>query len=165
MRGRRNGARENQASIESSVFCGHASAVGWCARSATESVAGKTGPRCRISVVTTTAPFVPDAPAKDPNTLLFCGQCKKCVQGCPAQAIPDGHYSEDPDSAGWKVHADKCFTYWCKAGTDCARCMAVCPYSHDNSLLHRKGRTASRLHNGPVTTHNAFCPGRKGDRL
>ena len=97
----------------------------------------KTGPRCRLSVVTTTIPFEPFTAATDPNILHFCGICKKCAQCCPAQAISDQPYSQDPKTTGWKIDSDKCFSYWLKAGTDCARCMAVCPFSHDNSLFHR----------------------------
>ena len=108
----------------------------------------KTGPRCRLSVVTTTIPFEPFTAATDPNILHFCGICKKCAQCCPAQAISDQPYSQDPKTTGWKIDSDKCFSYWLKAGTDCARCMAVCPFSHDNSLLHRlirKGISNSKL--------------------
>jgi len=108
----------------------------------------KTGPRCRISVVTTSFPF-PDEPVKpDPNTIFFCEICKKCAQNCPARAIPETPYSYDPATAGWQVEGDNCFAYWCKTGTDCARCMAVCPFSHDNSLLHnivRRGISNSAL--------------------
>jgi len=97
----------------------------------------KTGPRCRISVVTTTAPLTPSVVKRDPNIIYFCERCRKCVHCCPSQSIPDGTYNRNPDTAGWKIDSDKCFSLWCKEGTDCARCMAVCPFSHDNSLLHR----------------------------
>jgi ferredoxin len=36
----------------------------------------------------------------------------------------------------WKINHEKCFTYWCKAGTDCGRCVTVCPYSHPNNFIH-----------------------------
>ncbi len=100
-------------------------------------ISKKTGPRCRLSVVTTTVPFDSANAQSDSNILYFCGICKKCVNCCPAQAISDDPYSRDPETAGWKIDSDKCFSYWLKTGTDCARCVAVCPFSHDKSLLHR----------------------------
>ena len=103
-------------------------------------MSGKTGPRCRISVVTTTFPF-PDKPVKtSPNMVFFCDICKKCAQNCPAAAIPNTPYSPEAATSGWQIDGDSCFAYWCKAGTDCARCMAVCPFSHDDSFLHRMVR-------------------------
>jgi len=108
----------------------------------------KVGPRCRISVVTTTFPFTPDPLKPEPNTLFFCEICKKCATNCPAHAIPEAPYSLDPATAGWQVDGEKCFTYWCKVGTDCTRCMAVCPFSHSDTFLHRmvrKGISKSKL--------------------
>jgi ferredoxin len=107
-------------------------------------ISNRTGPRCRISVVTTTAPFKTEKPLRDLNTIRFCELCKKCAQCCPPGAIPSGMPGKEPESAGWKVDGDRCFAYWCKQGTDCARCMAVCPFSHDNSFLHNlAGNTIS----------------------
>lgn len=40
----------------------------------------------------------------------------------------------------WQINSEACFTYWCKIGTDCARCMGVCPYSHPNNTLHNMVR-------------------------
>jgi ferredoxin len=36
----------------------------------------------------------------------------------------------------WKLNPDTCFRYWNIAGTDCARCMAVCPFSHPDTFSH-----------------------------
>jgi ferredoxin len=36
----------------------------------------------------------------------------------------------------WQINAESCFRYWSKIGTDCGRCMAVCPYSHPDNLAH-----------------------------
>jgi reductive dehalogenase len=101
------------------------------------------GPRVRIAVVTTDLPLIPDAPFQDSTTLDFCRTCRKCAECCPSRALPFG--DPEPDENGvlrWKVDAEACFTLWTKLGTDCARCMAVCPYSHPDNLLHgmvRKG--------------------------
>jgi len=111
-------------------------------------MSGKTGPRCRISVVTTSFPFPEMSVKSDPNTVFFCEICNKCAQNCPAHAIPETPYSSEPATAGWQIDGDTCFAYWCKAGTDCARCMAVCPFSHDDTIMHRlvrKGISNSAL--------------------
>ncbi|MFO8174032.1 MAG: 4Fe-4S dicluster domain-containing protein, partial [Longimicrobiales bacterium] len=101
------------------------------------------GPRVRIAVVTTDLPLVPDPPLHDPAVLDFCLHCRKCAECCPSRALPFG--DPEPDENGvlrWRIDAEACFTLWTKMGTDCARCMAVCPYSHPDNLLHqliRKG--------------------------
>ena len=95
------------------------------------------GPRVRIAVVTTDLPMVPDAPFQDPTTVDFCLQCRKCAASCPSRALPFGDPVEDENGVlRWKIDAEACFTLWTKLGTDCARCMAVCPYSHPDNLLH-----------------------------
>ena len=95
------------------------------------------GPRVRIAVVTTDLPLLVDSSDFNPSVIDFCDQCQKCVTVCPSQAIPDGPRSHQPDgSFRWKINAEQCYTYWTRIGTDCGRCMAVCPYSHPDTLLH-----------------------------
>ncbi|MGW8265101.1 MAG: 4Fe-4S dicluster domain-containing protein [Longimicrobiales bacterium] len=97
----------------------------------------KLGPRVRIAVVTTDLPLVPDLPFRDPATLDFCLRCRKCADSCPSRALPFGDPVEDEKGVlRWRIDAEACFTLWTKLGTDCARCMAVCPYSHPDNLLH-----------------------------
>ena len=97
----------------------------------------KHGPRVRIAIVTTNLELVPDDYHKDHSVIDFCRMCKKCADCCPSQSISH----EDPKMINgikrWKIDAESCFTFWCKAGTDCGRCMAVCPYSHPNHSLHK----------------------------
>lgn len=103
------------------------------------------GPRVRIAVVTTKLPLVPDRPFRDPATLDFCLQCRKCADSCPSRALPFGHPVEDEKGVlRWKIDAEACFTLWTKLGTDCARCMAVCPYSHPDNFLHNAIRWGVR---------------------
>lgn len=100
-------------------------------------VTPRLGPRVRIAVVTTDLPLVADEPFQDPTTLDFCLQCNKCAESCPSRALPFGDPEEDEKGVlRWKIDAEACFTLWAKLGTDCARCMAVCPYSHSDNLLH-----------------------------
>ncbi len=46
--------------------------------------------------------------------------------------------------ARWRIDQQACYTYWCSAGTDCARCVAACPFSHPDNLLHRLIRAGVR---------------------
>jgi ferredoxin len=94
------------------------------------------GPRIRIAVVTTDIPL--KITKRKPNYTVhdFCGICKKCADVCPSQAIPKTPLQIIDGVQRWKINHEKCFGYWCISGTDCGRCMSVCPYSHPNNLLH-----------------------------
>ncbi len=94
------------------------------------------GPRVRIAVVTTDLPLIPDVRKPDPTVIDFCTICKKCADVCPSQAIS---FIDRGDIAGvkrWQINSEACFTLWTKIGTDCGRCITVCPYSHPDNLLH-----------------------------
>jgi len=95
------------------------------------------GPRIRISVVTTELPLVPQPRKFDSTMIEFCEICRKCATVCPSQSIPRGPRTEENGVLRWKINPESCYTYWCKAGTDCSRCMGVCPYSHPDTPLHR----------------------------
>jgi reductive dehalogenase len=111
------------------------------------------GPRVRIAVVTTDLPLAADKPASDPTTIDFCLGCRKCADSCPSRAIPTGDPEEDENGVlRWRIDAEACFTLWGRLGTDCARCMAVCPYSHPDNTMHSLVRQGIR--------HNALF--RKG---
>ncbi|MBN1386901.1 MAG: 4Fe-4S dicluster domain-containing protein [Bacteroidales bacterium] len=94
------------------------------------------GPRVRIAVVTTDAPLKTDEPGYDNTVIDFCSLCKKCARNCPSSSIPDGERENHPGGLRWKINQESCYTFWCHAGTDCARCMAVCPYSHKANMFH-----------------------------
>lgn len=102
------------------------------------------GPRVRLGVVTTPLELVPDRPARDATVLDFCGICRKCTDNCPARAIPSGCRTMVGDVLRWRIDGDACFRYWNTIGTDCARCMSVCPYSHPDSLFHNAVRRGIR---------------------
>ena len=102
------------------------------------------GPRVRIAVVTTDLPLLPDVVRRDPSVLDFCTQCKKCAETCPSRAIPFGDRKIIDEALRWKIDSDACFTYWCSVGTDCGRCMSVCPYSHPNNFMHNVVRFGVR---------------------
>ena len=95
------------------------------------------GPRVRIAVVTTDLPLLVDRHVFAPSVIDFCEHCQKCVTICPSHAIPEGTRTRQSDgSLRWRIDAEQCYTYWTKIGTDCGRCMAVCPYAHPDTPLH-----------------------------
>lgn len=102
------------------------------------------GPRVRIAVVTTNLPLLCDAPRPEATLIDFCRNCKKCAEACPAQAIPSGDPGEINGVRRWQINSEACFTYWCRVGTDCGRCVRVCPYSHPNNILHNLVRAGIR---------------------
>jgi reductive dehalogenase len=94
------------------------------------------GPRVRIAVVTTDLPLLPDRPTRDPTVVDFCRLCLKCAENCPTRSIPAGDQQLIDGARRWQINAETCFAYWTVVGTDCGRCMAVCPYSHPDNALH-----------------------------
>ncbi|MBU1011461.1 MAG: 4Fe-4S dicluster domain-containing protein [Bacteroidetes bacterium] len=97
----------------------------------------KHGPRVRIGVVTTNLPLVIDKKTDDHTTIDFCNRCMKCAYTCPSHAISSGKREKIDGVLRWQINQEKCFQFWCTSGTDCGRCMAVCPYSHPNNLMHQ----------------------------
>ncbi|MBE0695896.1 MAG: 4Fe-4S dicluster domain-containing protein, partial [Anaerolineaceae bacterium] len=94
------------------------------------------GPRVRLGVVTTDLPLVPD-PAQDYSYMIdACNLCKKCAACCPSGSIPTDERKEIDGALRWRINADTCFRYWCSIGTDCGRCLAVCPFSHPHHWTH-----------------------------
>jgi ferredoxin len=94
------------------------------------------GPRVRIAVVTTDLPLVPDGRRRDPTMIDFCTRCRKCAEVCPSDAVPLGAKRDVDGVLRWQVDSEACFALWTRTGTDCARCMAVCPYSHPANWMH-----------------------------
>ena len=98
------------------------------------------GPRVRVAVVTTDLPLITDKRTFDYSVIDFCTQCKKCADVCPGRAIPFEDRIEIDGVRRWQVNQEKCYTIWCKFGTDCNRCVSVCPYSHPDNFLHNSIR-------------------------
>lgn len=94
------------------------------------------GPRVRIAVVTTNAELVLTKAASCSNIQYFCKICKKCAINCPGQAISTDDVQFVGNKERWKISQEKCFNYWCISGTDCGRCMSVCPFSQENNFMH-----------------------------
>lgn len=94
------------------------------------------GPRVRLSVVTTDLPLQVNAMRDGSDVIDFCSACKKCAVCCPSQSIPAGDREEIDGAMRWRINMDTCFRYWNTIGTDCGRCVAVCPYAHPDNPLH-----------------------------
>jgi ferredoxin len=94
------------------------------------------GPRVRIAVVTTELELIPSGGEPDRTTIHFCHLCKKCAVNCPAAAIPQGPQIHREGANRWRINSEKCYHFWTLSGTDCGRCITVCPFSHRNNLFH-----------------------------
>ncbi len=94
------------------------------------------GPRVRLAVVTTDLPLVPDGRRHDPTVIDFCARCLKCADACPSDAISVEPRVDIDGVRRWQIDSEACFTLWSAIGTDCARCMSVCPYSHPRNWMH-----------------------------
>jgi len=106
------------------------------------------GPRVRLAVVTTDLELITDKRRPDPTIIDFCTICKKCAHNCPVKAIPFGDRQEIDGALRWKINSDICFRYWNVVGTDCGRCMSVCPYSHPDSFFHNMARFGNKYSGG-----------------
>jgi ferredoxin len=95
----------------------------------------KYGPRVRLGLITTNLPLTPDS-TKNFGVQDFCKKCKKCANNCPAQAIPYGEKTEENGTLKWVLNREACYRFWRKAGTDCAMCLYVCPYSKPQNWFH-----------------------------
>jgi len=94
------------------------------------------GPRVRLGVVTNDLALIPTPRKPDPAIIDFCNICKKCAENCPSNSIPLDGRKEIDGALRWKLDEETCFRYWNAVGTDCGRCMAVCPYAHPDNLAH-----------------------------
>lgn len=99
-------------------------------------IAPKFGARVRLFAVLTDMPLIADKPISL-GVEEFCENCKKCADSCPSKSIPQGKKVICNGFEKWKLDEDSCFDYWSKVGTDCSICMAICPFSRPDTLLHK----------------------------
>jgi reductive dehalogenase len=102
-------------------------------------VADRYGSRVRIGAVTTDLSL----PDDDPISLgveRFCQHCKRCATQCPSRALTTGEKVDVRGTEKWPTDDARCYSFWRQAGTDCAICMANCPFSHRNTPLHNAVR-------------------------
>ena len=103
------------------------------------------GPRLRLGVVTTNLPLTVDEREPDEAVLAFCRICKKCSGNCPSRAISFEDRQDENGAWRWKIDHIRCFSYWNVIGTDCGRCMAVCPLAHAEGMAADFVRVAVHL--------------------
>lgn len=96
----------------------------------------KYGPRIRLGLLTTDLPLLPDQPQVF-GVQEFCATCRKCAVNCPSQAIPEGEKIAENGVLKWVIDREECYRFWRLSGTDCARCISVCPYSKPDNFLHK----------------------------
>jgi ferredoxin len=89
-----------------------------------------------LGVVTTNLEVIPDGRMDGRAMIDFCRICLKCAENCPSRSIPFDDRQQIDGAYRWRIDADTCFRYWNTVGTDCGRCMTVCPYSHPDNLAH-----------------------------
>lgn len=94
------------------------------------------GPRVRTAVVTTDLDLIEDKPVNF-GVQHFCEICKKCAENCPSQSIESGDKIEIRGTTKWQSKMEGCYQYWRSMGTDCAICLAVCPYSKPGTFYHQ----------------------------
>jgi reductive dehalogenase len=96
----------------------------------------KFGLSVRLSAVTTDMPMQHDTPV-DIGVQSFCEGCMICADECPSGAIPTGGKTLHNGLLKWKLDEKKCYAYWHVNGTDCAICMAVCPWTKPQKPIHK----------------------------
>lgn len=100
------------------------------------------GPRIRLGLITTDFPMIEDTPVSF-GVQDFCRRCQKCALNCPGHAIPSGDPIPDNGVVRWVIRREECYRFWGKAGSDCSRCVFVCPYSKPANPLHDAIRWAA----------------------
>ena len=94
------------------------------------------GPRVRLAVVTTNLPLQTHDYQPDHAIIDFCNRCNVCATNCPGKAIPTGERIMINGALRWQIDQQRCYHFWTRAGTDCGRCMAVCPLAHSDHWTH-----------------------------
>ena len=107
------------------------------------------GTNMRLRAITTDLPLDADRPISF-NVHDFCMSCEICAQRCPAKAIPLGPPTDKPtdyhNNTGcrkWFINSERCLSYIYadrKTWTNCARCIAFCPWNKSLNLMHNAVR-------------------------
>jgi len=103
------------------------------------------GPRVRICKVFTDLPLVSDKPNSKfiKKVDNFCRNCFKCADACETNAITKDkelkfkglNISNNSGVRKYYIDGEKCFEFWIENSSDCARCVAVCPFSKIKKYL------------------------------
>ena len=99
-------------------------------------IAPRYGARVRIFATLTDMPLETDQPISI-GVEEFCRKCMKCADSCPSRSITTGEMTVTRGVEKWKLDESSCYDYWSRVGTDCAICMAICPFSRPNNYFHK----------------------------
>ncbi len=117
------------------------------------------GPRVRLVKVFTELKLAPDHPISF-GVWDFCKNCKRCADACPSKAVSDGEptlegktISNNPGVLKWYIDPEKCIQFWRDNGSDCANCIAACPYNKLATWPHRLSTSVAAL---PVAPLHSF---------
>lgn len=95
------------------------------------------GPCIRLALVTTEL-SLPESESGRPMFMgEFCKICKKCADNCPSGSITHGDEPVSRNVRHWSIKQEQCFSYWKTIGSDCGLCIAVCPYTKPDTLIHK----------------------------
>jgi len=123
--------------IFSSKMAAHLAGLGWIGKSCLL-VTPEAGPRVRWATVLTDAPLAPTgtpmAPGESPGAKYGgeCGECRACVEVCPAQAFTGRVFRAD-EGRDARYHAEACSAYVRSVKDQtghrvCGMCLKVCPH-------------------------------------
>ena len=121
---------ETISSIFSHKLAAHLSGLGWIGKSCLLVTEGD-GPRVRWVSVLTDAPLKATGRARKPE----CGDCRECVDICPAQAFTNRLFHPD-EPREMRYHAHRCRDYFDSLKKQsqipvCGLCLAVCPHGRN----------------------------------
>ncbi len=86
------------------------------------------GNRVRLGAVLTNLPLEADDPS-DFGLHEFCRLCGKCATNCPGKAISLERTGQHEDGPAWTFDEIRCMRMWIEYATDCAICIASCPFT------------------------------------
>ena len=123
--------------VFSNKMAAHMAGLGWIGKSCLL-VTPEIGPRCRWATVLTDAPL---AVTGQPMATR-CGDCRECVDACPAQAFTGRNFRED-EHRDVRFDTQKCSDYRAQCReqygvNECGMCLWACPH----------GRAASKRLSG-----------------
>ena len=103
------------------------------------------GPMVRVFKLITDLPMAATKPI-NAGIMRFCKTCMKCAEACPVGALSTqreptwqvrGAWS-NPGHKAFFEDSTKCREGWARAGTNCGKCFASCPYAgKGRALIHQ----------------------------
>lgn len=102
------------------------------------------GGNFRPAVVTTSLPMEVDRPI-NAHIADFCMHCGICAEQCPSGAIPDGPPRDNGRGVvKWTIDTSACYNFrlTSRGSATCGICIAVCPWTNRDNLVHGVAKQA-----------------------